>query len=119
MERSNFQNLRIWQEGMDLVTVVYKQMRFMPPEELYGLNSQMRRASVSIPSNIAEGRARGKKEFSHFLKIALGSLFELETQFLLTINLEMLEKNEVNTIIQKQIVPLKKQINALINKLSS
>src|SRR5690554_4341007 len=100
MENSNYQNLRIWQDAMDLVTVVYKQMRLMPKEELYGLSSQIRRASVSIPSNIAEGRARGQKEFNHFLRIALGSLFEMETQLLLTVNLEMLDRDEVNLIIK-------------------
>ena len=74
-------DLKIWQSGIELVETVYKVTSVFPASELYGLTSQMRRAAVSVPSNIAEGAARqGEKEFIHFLYIALGSLSELETQ---------------------------------------
>ena len=102
---------------MDLVVLVYKQMKLMPNEETYGLTSQIKRSAVSIPSNIAEGRARGTKEFIHFLKIAQGSLFELETQLLICTNLGMLNPEPIDKILQDHISPLKKQIFALIAKL--
>nr|WP_298056679.1 four helix bundle protein [uncultured Halomonas sp.] len=75
------QQLRVWQESMDLVTVVYGLTTSFPAEERFGLASQMQRAAVSVPSNIAEGAARGSKaDFLRFLYIARGSLSELETQ---------------------------------------
>ncbi|MFV0148627.1 four helix bundle protein [Empedobacter falsenii] len=74
-------DLKVWQESMILVEEVYRLTSNFPKEELFGLVSQMRRASISIPSNIAEGAGRkSKKEFIHFLYIALGSLNEIETQ---------------------------------------
>jgi four helix bundle protein len=77
----NYRNLIVWQKAMDLVVEVYKLTEKYPGSELYGLVSQSRRCSVSIPSNIAEGRRRsGDKEFYHFLSISFGSGAELETQ---------------------------------------
>jgi four helix bundle protein len=73
-------DLQVWMEGMSLAKDVYAATASFPKEEIYGLTSQMRRAAVSLPSNIAEGAARGsKKEFLQFLVIARGSLMELET----------------------------------------
>ncbi len=81
-------DLLAWQEAIKLVTAVYSLTKTFPREEQFGLTSQMRRAAVSVPSNIAEGAARGtEKEFSHFLILARGSLSELETQ--LTISREL------------------------------
>ena len=81
-------DLEIWQRSIELVEGVYKLTRTFPQEELYGLMSQMRRAAISIPSNIAEGAARrSNKEFVQFLYVALGSLSELETQCLIAIRL--------------------------------
>ncbi len=75
------EKLEVWQESMRLVKVVYEQTQSFPKEELYGLTQQMRRAAVSIPSNLAEGAAReGRKEYAHFINIARGSLSELDTQ---------------------------------------
>ena len=77
--------LKAWQEAMELVKEIYRLTREFPKEEIYGLVSQMRRAAVSIPSNISEGAARGgDKEFIQFLIIARGSLSELETQLLIS-----------------------------------
>lgn len=75
------QQLRVWQEAMDLVVAIYSMTSSFPSVERYGLASQMQRAAVSVPSNIAEGAARGSKpDFLRFLHIARGSLSELETQ---------------------------------------
>ena len=77
--------LKAWQEAMELVKEIYRVTRDFPKEEIYGLVSQMRRAAVSIPSNIGEGAARGgDREFIQFLIIARGSLSELETQLLIS-----------------------------------
>lgn len=81
----NHKELRAWQSAMRLVQEVYALTSTFPKEELFGLSSQMRRAAVSVPSNIAEGSARnGTKELIHFLSIASGSLSELDTQLELT-----------------------------------
>ena len=85
-------DLEVWQLGMDLVEKIYKVTKSFPKEEQYGLTSQMRRSAISIPSNIAEGAARkGNAEFIQFLYIALGSLSELETQFLIAQRLNYLD----------------------------
>jgi len=77
-------SLLVWQKSMDLVQDIYAITASFPPEETYALTSQMRRAAISVPSNIAEGAARaGKKEFLNFLSITRGSLSELETQILI------------------------------------
>ena len=84
MAGGNYRNLIAWQKAMELVLEVYKATKTMPKEEIYGLTSQMRRAAVSIPSNIAEGQGRKTpRDFKNFLSIALGSLKELETQILI------------------------------------
>lgn len=81
-------DLRIWGKGLDLVTSVYKLTKEFPKEEMYGLSSQMRRSSISYPSNIAEGAARkSKSEYLRFIYISLGSLSELETQVIISKNL--------------------------------
>lgn len=82
--KHNFRELQIWLESFKLVTEIYRMVKSIPDEEKYGLISQIRRSSVSVPSNIAEGSGRtSNKEFLHFLNIALSSSYELETQLLL------------------------------------
>ncbi len=94
MTRSH-ENLQVWQEGMALAKDVYSATASFPKEEIYGITSQMRRAAVSVPSNIAEGAARGsKREFLQFLNIARGSLMELETQIRLSKDLGFLKAHE-------------------------
>ena len=114
----NYKELRIWQQSMKLVKEVYLLMRVMPKEELFSLTNQIKRAAVSIPSNIAEGQARGTKEFIHFLRIAQGSLSELETQLILTAELEMTQEEQIQPLLT-EITSLKKQIHALITKLKT
>jgi len=93
----NFRQLQIWKEGMDVAKQVYLLLAKFPSSEKFGLISQISRCAVSVPSNIAEGSSRSSdKEFAHFLSIALGSLFELETQLLLAIELEIINRNEAD-----------------------
>jgi four helix bundle protein len=88
-------DLDVWKKGMELVERVYSMSRAFPDAERFGLTSQLRRAAVSIPSNIAEGAARkSDKELLQFLSIAIGSLAELETQYLIAIRLGFLEKDK-------------------------
>ena len=88
-------DLDVWKKGMELVERVYSMSRAFPDSERFGLTSQIRRAAVSIPSNIAEGAARkSDKELLQFLSIAIGSLAELETQYLIAIRLGFLEKDK-------------------------
>ena len=88
-------DLRVWQQSIDLVSSVYLMTKSFPKDELFGLVSQMRRAAVSVPSNIAEGFARGTdKEKIHFLRISSGSMSELETQLVLSKELEYISEEE-------------------------
>ena len=83
MEESNFKKLIVWQKAMDLVDEVYALQRGFPKSEVFGLGDQLRRAVVSIPSNIAEGNGRtSPKELVHFLSIARGSVYEVVTQLI-------------------------------------
>ncbi len=108
-------DLDVWKMSMDLVEAVYKQSALYPKEELYGLTSQIRRAAVSIPSNIAEGAARqGTKEFIQFLYISLGSLSEVETQLMLAKRLGFAE--DVNLLLSNT-KRIKKMLNGLISHL--
>lgn len=96
----NYKDLVAWQKGMDLVEAVYRLTYLFPKEETYALTSQVRRAAVSIPSNIAEGQGRnGRAEFRHFLSVAYGSLQELETQLLISERLGYASKKELVPVI--------------------
>ncbi|WP_365685407.1 four helix bundle protein [Ruminococcus sp.] len=90
-----FQNLIVWQRAMELVEEIYRLIKFLPKEETYALSDQMRRAVVSIPSNIAEGAGRKtNSDFAHFLVIARGSRYELETQILICIRLGFIKEEQ-------------------------
>ena len=96
----NYRELIVWQKAMDLVTEVYCLTRLFPREELYGLTNQIRRAVVSIPSNIAEGQARkSTAEFRNFLSIAQGSRAEVDTQILIAIRLQYLTETQAQTAL--------------------
>ncbi|TDY11766.1 four helix bundle protein [Meridianimaribacter flavus] len=101
----NHKDLDVWKKSMDLVVEVYDWTTLFPDEEKYGLISQMRRAAVSIPSNIAEGSARkSDKELLQFINIALGSVAELETQYLIVLRLKF---SEPNTILNDLLIDVK------------
>lgn len=107
----NFRQLQIWQEGMTIAKLTYLSINDLPTTEKFGLISQISRCAISVPSNIAEGSSRSSnKEFSHFLSIALGSLFELETQLLLTIDLGFIKANKIEQLM-KDIIHLQKKIS--------
>jgi len=98
----NHKNLKIWQRSMDIVEMIYRETVNFPMEEKYGLTSQIRRASSSIPSNIAEGSGRqSKKEFKYFLSISLGSCYEVDTQLELAKRLSILNLERADTIIEE------------------
>jgi len=97
----SYRDLVVWQKAMALVSCVYRLTRTFPDSERFGLISQIQRAAVSIPSNIAEGQGRlATKEFRQFLGIARGSLKELETQLLISIDLAYAETAEVNECLR-------------------
>jgi len=96
----SYRDLIAWQKAMSLVTEIYKITHGFPKEEVYGLTSQLRRAAVSVPSNIAEGQSRlSKHEFKNFLSHARGSLVEVETQLLIAQNLGYIKKAQADCLI--------------------
>jgi len=102
---------------MDLVVRIYEITRTFPADERYGLASQMRRASVSIPSNIAEGAARGgQKEFAQFLHIARGSLSELETQLMIAVRLNYIMSDDAAFTMSDRVSRL---VSGLLNKVKA
>lgn len=115
---SNFKELMVWQKAIDLVTEIYKITRAFPKEEVFGLVSQMQRAAVSIPSNIAEGHERNSdKEFAQFLCIARGSLAELETQIIIAEKLSYIT-NEQRINILNNCYEIGRMINGLLKKIN-
>ena len=115
----DFKELRVWQHGHRLTLAVYKATRVFPKEELYGLTSQLRRASTSIPSNIAEGTGRGSDaEMVRFLRIALGSANETEYQLLLAHDLGYLSDADYEPL-KEDTLAVKRMLNAFIQTLSA
>ena len=115
----NYKNFTVWQKSHQLTLDVYNIVKDFPKEELFGLTSQIKRASTSIPTNIAEGCGRiTDKDFARFLIIAYGSANELEYQFILSkdLNFICLETSEKLLL---QIEEIKKMLNSLISKLSN
>src|SRR3972149_712476 len=117
MPIQSYQELEVWQRGMELAERIYQLTKAFPTQEQYGMTSQMRRAAVSIPANIAEGWGRtGTKEFQRFLQIALGSLRELETHLMLSQRVGLSQETqvkpllEITTILGKQILSLMRSL---------
>ena len=109
--------LHVWQESMTLVELIYKLTEAFPDKERYGLINQLRRAAVSVPSNIAEGAARGSDaEFIRFLHIARGSLSEIETQLLIA---QRLGYTNADQSLERPIEQIFKKLGGLINHLKS
>jgi len=104
MKTKSFKDLIVWQKSYNLVLEVYKMTNGFPKTENYGLSQQMRKAAVSIPSNIAEGYGRKHKaEYEQFLSIAYGSLLEVETQYLLAVDLKYVSKYEIMENLLKEV----------------
>ena len=115
---SGYKDLLVWQRSMDLVDRVYQLTAKFPAAEQWGLVSQMRRAAVSVPSNIAEGYGRqATGEYRHHLSIARGSLLELETQMLISQRLKLLDEDQLDHVL-REIDELNKMLTTLISKLS-
>jgi len=111
----DYKELRVWQGSIKLAKILYFYADNLPTSEKFGLQSQMKRAAVSIASNIAEGATRNStKEYIHFLFIALGSASELETQLILCNELNF---NDVDPNLFSEITIIRKQLNALISSL--
>ena len=115
----SYKELTVWQKSIELVTTIYELTDKFPKEEIFGLTSQIRRAAVSIPSNIAEGRSRGTKaDYTHFLRMSYGSGAELETQLEISKKLsktKTLNYNKVDALLDEVM----KMLNVMISKLSA
>ncbi len=114
----SYRELIVWQKSINLVLKIYAVTEKFPKSEVYGLTSQMKRASVSIPSNIAEGRSRGtRKDFKHFLVMAFGSGAELETQIEIAKKLNYVSDQDVSEV-SALLVEVAKMLNVMIRKIS-
>ena len=114
----NHKELIVWQKAIDLVAEVYKLVKMLPKEETYALSDQMRRATVSIPSNIAEGKNRSSaKDYLRFLFMARGSRAELETQLLACVRLNYLNETDVETALNL-CDEIGRMLSAMISKIS-
>lgn len=114
----NFRELKVWQKARILVKEVYMFTKDLPDEEKFGLTSQMRRASVSIPSNITEGTGRRtNKEFGRFLDIAIGSAYELETQLILCLDLGFVSQKKF-VELEEKIQEVERMTHSLREKLT-
>lgn len=114
MPTHDYQKLEVWRKSIDLVASVYALCKSLPADERYGLCDQMKRAAVSIPSNIAEGQKRfGNNDTIHFCNIALGSLAELETQLIITSKVHGIETAE----ILKECIVVSRMLHALTKSL--
>ena len=114
--KHNFKNLKIWILSMEIASDIHKITLEFPKNEVYGLISQMNRAAVSIPSNIAEGSNRENTHFKHFLNISLGSSFELQTQLIIAIQNKYLTE-EKGLEVENKIIEFQKMTTGFISKL--
>ena len=114
---NTFRDLIAWQKAMAFVTEIYRITRTLPKEETYGMTSQMRRAAVSIPSNLAEGHAhRSRTEYGRFVQISIGSLHELDTQLEIAVNLGYLTPSSYAEL-QEKVRELERMLTSLHQKL--
>ncbi|AOY80250.1 MULTISPECIES: four helix bundle protein [Moorena] len=115
----DFKKLKVWEKAHHLTLSVYKATQVFPKEELYGLTSQIRRSSASIPANIAEGCGRnGKAELARFLHIAMGSASELEYHLLLAYNLNLLKAKDYE-FLAAEVTDIKRMLTSFIQKLKT
>ena len=114
----DFHNYKVWSRGHQFALSIYKKTKSFPKEELFGLTSQIRRASMSVPCNIAEGCGRrSDAEFAHFLNIAAGSASEVEEELLLAYDLEFLDKESYQQL-DKEIKEIKAMLSKLIDSIN-
>lgn len=119
MKQRNFRNYQVWKDAMNLVSSIYLMTQSFPNHETYGLASQMQRAAISIPSNIAEGSAKpNDSDFARFLDIALGSSYELETQITIAHNINYIDEGTQDQMIFR-IINIQKQLTLFIGKIRS
>lgn len=117
MKSNSYRDLIVWQKAIDLCSEIYRACASFPKSELYGLADQMKRAAVSVPSNIAEGQARQSAgDFKRFLYIASGSLAELDTQRIIAENLRFLTIEE-SAVLEQAIIEIRKMLYALTHSL--
>ena len=118
-ETKTHKDLIVWQKGVTFVTDIYKYSKSLPDDEKFGIISQLRRAAVSVPTNIAEGAARhSRKEYIQFLYISLGSASEIDTLLIIVENLKYTEGNELSKL-QQQTNEIKKMLTSLIKSLKN
>lgn len=116
---STYKDLLIWQKAMNLVTKIYQTTQLFPKDEQFGLTSQIRRSSISIPSNIAEGFGRqGKNDYLKFLNISLSSLFEIQTQIEIAKNINYLNETDFS-ILYEDSRELERMLVSFINKIKN
>lgn len=114
---NSYRDLIVWKKSMLLVTSIYKLTSEFPDDEKFGLTSQIKRSAVSIPSNIAEGYGRNyRKDYSRFLQISRGSLYENQTQMEIAVNLSFLKEEDLKEIKELSL-EVEKMLNSLIKKL--
>ena len=119
MAVQSFKELLVWQRAVDLAVGVYEATALFPPGERFGLTAQLRRAAVSVPSNVAEGQGRGVgNDFARFLTIARGSLQEVDTQLVLAVRLGFLPQERYDEL-ETQLIIVAKLINGLLRSLST
>lgn len=114
---NSYRDLIVWEKSMTLVTLIYKIVTNFPDDEKFGLTMQIKRSAISISSNIAEGYGRNyRKDYSRFLQIARGSLFENQTQLEIAVNLSFIKEENLKEV-KELSVEVEKMLNSLINKL--
>ncbi len=110
-------DLKVWKNSIKFVKNIYEVTKLFPKEEIYGLTNQIRRAAVSVPSNLAEGAARkGKAEFKQFLYIALGSLAEIETQLIISFEIKYIKKEQFDRL-DAELTSIRKMLLGLIKSI--
>ena len=114
-----YRDLLVWQKSMDLVTEIYRLSKSFPQDELYGLSAQIRRSAVSVPSNIAEGYGRqSKQDYLRFLKMASGSLYELQTQIEISQKLSYISKDDYEVIFNRA-KEIERMLSSMIRKVEN
>jgi four helix bundle protein len=122
MERKkieSYKDLVVWQKGIELVNELYSVTKGFPKEEMFGLTNQIRRATISVPSNIAEGWGRNStKNYIQFIRISVGSLYEIETQLVIANNQNYIT-NQIKSALSEKIDELGKMLNTLLKRLDN